>query len=76
MRTLILCALLLFLSGCSGKNIRVGGMICPDGHTEQMINRDMRECRVYDDEAAAKASLPKLTEECVECLKKRGYEIE
>ena len=69
-------ALLLLLSGCSSKNMRVSGMICPPGHTEDMVNRDFRECRAYDEKAAEKASKPKLSYECKECLQNRGYEIE
>ncbi|RLA73355.1 MAG: hypothetical protein DRG24_00300 [Epsilonproteobacteria bacterium] len=72
--TLILAA--LFISGCETKQIRVGGMVCPQGHTKEMINQDLRQCRYYDEEAAAKASQSKIAPECIECLEKRGYEIE
>ena len=68
------------LAGCTTKNLRIGGMICPPGHTEQMVHQDFRECRVYDDKAAAKASQPKLksdlTPECIECLEERGYTVD
>lgn len=73
---LVPAAVLLLLAGCSSKNIRVSGMICPEGHTEQMVTQDLRECRAYDEKAAEKASKPKLSPECIECLEKRGYELE
>ena len=76
MRYLVLIALLLALGGCSTKNIRVGGMICPEGHSDQMISRDFLECRAYDEKAAQKASWPKkVPSECFECLEERGYKI-
>ena len=75
--TLFMLTALLFISGCSSKNIRVSGMICPPGHSEQMVHQDFRECRAYDEEKAAEATYPKTLEgECQECLIKRGYEIE
>ncbi len=66
----------LFISGCETKHIRVGGMVCPEGHTEQMVHRDLSQCRYYDEEAAAKASQSKISPECIECLEKKGYQIE
>jgi hypothetical protein len=51
-------------------------MVCPEGHTEQMVQRDLSQCRYYDAKAAAEASKSKIASECIECLKKRGYEIE
>jgi outer membrane biogenesis lipoprotein LolB len=73
---LVLAAMLFLFAGCSSKNVRVSGMVCPEGHTEQMVTQDLRECRAYDEKAAEKASRSKLSPECIECLKKRGYEIE
>ena len=66
----------LFASGCQTKHIRVGGMICPEGHTEQMVHRDLSQCRYYDEKAAAEASKSKIAPECIECLQKKGYMIE
>jgi hypothetical protein len=68
--------MLLAFAGCSSKNMKVSGMICPPGHTEQMVNADFRECRAYDEEKAQKATYPKaLDSDCQECLVKRGYRI-
>jgi len=76
--TLILL-LAIGLAGCSTKNIRVGGMMCPSGYSQDQINRDMHECRFYgpaEEEAAGKASFPKeVGPECVKCLEERGYKI-
>ncbi len=66
----------LFISGCETKQIRVGGMVCPEGHTEQMVQRDLGQCRYYDEKAAAEASKSKIAPECIECLEKKGYLIE
>ena len=76
MRYLVPIVLLLALSGCSTKNIRVSGMICPEGHSDEMVSRDFLECRAYDEKAAEKASWPKkIPTDCVECLEERGYKI-
>lgn len=69
--------LLLASAGCTTKHFTVNGLVCPEGHTEQMVKRDLTECRYYDQEDAARSARPpRLDPECVECLKKRGYEIE
>ena len=65
----------LFISGCETKHIRVGGMVCPEGHTEQMVHRDLSQCRYYDEKAAAEASKSKIAPECIECLQEKGYLI-
>lgn len=77
MRFVLLAATtLLFSAGCADKQLHIGGMICPEGHTEDMVHQDFRECRAYDAEAAERASQPKLTEECQECLEERGYKVD
>ncbi len=77
MKTILFSALLLLLAGCSTKNVTFNGLVCPADHSEQMVQRDLTECRYYDqDDAARSARPPRLTDECVECLEKRGYEIE
>lgn len=78
MRYLIAMGLLLSLfSGCSTKSITVSGMICPPGHSEQMVNQDFRQCRAYDEKKADLATFPKSVDaECKECLLKRGYTID
>ena len=74
-----LLGLVLGFAGCSTKDIRVGGMTCPEGYSQDRIEHDMRECRFYgpsEDEAAAKAAFPKEVEpECVKCLEEKGYKI-
>ena len=76
---LIATPVLILLLGCSGKYVRVGGMMCPEGYNQDQVNRDMQECRFYgeaEDEAAAKASYPKKVDvECVKCLEEKGYNI-
>jgi len=77
MRMLIMtAAAVLLFTGCTTKNLRIGGMICPPGHSEDMVHQDFRECRFYDEKAAEAASRPKLTPECLECLKERGYTVD
>jgi hypothetical protein len=75
----LILVLLVGLTGCSTKNIRVGGMMCPEGYSQEQINQDLRECRFYgpaEDEAAAKAAYPKEVEpECIKCLEEKGYKI-
>jgi len=77
--TVLLLALFVGMAGCSSKNIRVGGMMCPEGYSQDQIDNDMRECRFYgpaEDEAAAKAAYPKEVEpECIKCLEEKGYKI-
>lgn len=68
------CALLL--TGCAQKQLVVNGMICPAGHSEELIRSDFRECKVYDLEAATKASKAPLTIECQKCLENKGYRVE
>jgi len=74
-----LSLLLVGMAGCSTKNIRVGGMMCPEGYSQEQVDRDMQECRFYgpaEDEAAAKAAFPRdVGPECVKCLEERGYKI-
>jgi len=71
--------LLVALLGCSGKNVRIGGMMCPEGQGQDQMKSDPQECRFYgpaEQDAAAKASLPKKPgEECVKCLEQKGYNI-
>ncbi len=81
MRMVMLIAMTgwLLLAGCSMKNVRIGGMMCPEGYSQEQIDRDMRECRFYgpaEDAAAAKAAFPKeVKPECAKCLEERGYQI-
>lgn len=76
---MVLAALPLLVVGCSTKEVRIGGMMCPQGHSQEQVNQDLRECRFYgpqEHEAALKASLPKTVEpECIKCLEEKGYKI-
>jgi hypothetical protein len=67
---------LIILTGCSSKKFTVNGLICPDTHTEQMVQNDLRECKYYTQEDAEKSARPELTQECKKCLLEKGYEIE
>lgn len=74
---LLFIALLPLFWGCQTKSLTVSGMICPPGHSEQMVSADFRECRAYDEKEADKATFPKsIDKECKECLLKRGYSID
>ncbi len=72
----VLLVTLLISSGCSSKSIRVNGLICPSGHSEEMIQNDFRECRYYDMKAIEKSSRPKIDEACLRCLEEKGYILE
>lgn len=67
---------ILFFSGCAQKQLVVNGMLCPEGHTDELIKADFRECRYYDLKAASEASKAPLTIECKTCLESKGYKIE
>ncbi|MCK9371863.1 MAG: hypothetical protein M0P91_01590 [Sulfuricurvum sp.] len=66
----------LLAAGCAQKQLVINGLICPQGHTEELIKSDFRECRYYDLKAATNASMPPLTIECKTCLEKKGYKVE
>jgi hypothetical protein len=74
--SVMIAAVLLLLTGCSTKHLRVSGMICPEGHTQEMVHQDFSECRVYDEKAAERASNPNVPQECMECLIERGYRVD
>jgi len=76
MKYLIFLATLLILSACSNKEIRVNGLICPQGHSELQVNKDLQECKYYDEKAATKASASPIEPVCRECLEAKGYLIE
>jgi hypothetical protein len=77
--TVFLAGALLLVAGCSTTQIRVGGMMCPEGYSQDQVNRDLHECRFYgpaEDEAAARAAFPReVGPECIQCLEERGYKI-
>ncbi len=64
------------ISGCAEKQLVVNGMICPANVNEERIRADFAECRVYDLEAATKASRAPLSIECQKCLESKGYKVE
>ena len=64
------------ISGCAEKQLVVNGMICPANANEERIRADFAECRVYDLEAATKASRAPLSIECQTCLESKGYKVE
>lgn len=68
--------LLVSIAGCSSKQLIVNGMICPEGHSEARAKADFTACRYYDLKDADKASTATISDECKECLEKKGYTIE
>lgn len=74
LRVALMCALLL--GGCASKRITFNGLICPHDHNEQMLARDLSECRYYDQKDAEASATPKPSGECLKCLLERGYEVE
>lgn len=66
----------LFAGGCAEKQLVVNGMICPSGVNEERVRIDFAECRVYDLEAATKASRAPMSIECQKCLEGKGYKVE
>ncbi|MEA2110755.1 MAG: hypothetical protein U9P71_01775 [Campylobacterota bacterium] len=74
---LLFSSVLAFLySGCSSKNMTVNGLICPAGHTNELIQADFRECYYYDMKAIEVSATPKIDEECLKCLEAKGYVLE
>ncbi|MBN2869720.1 MAG: hypothetical protein JXK04_02055 [Campylobacterales bacterium] len=66
----------LFAGGCAEKQLVVNGMICPANINEERVRADFAECRVYDLEAASRASKAPLSIECQKCLESKGYKVE
>jgi hypothetical protein len=76
MKLLHVSLLMLLVLGCSSKRMTFNGLICPADYTEQMVTRDLNECRYYDENDAKASATPKLSKDCEKCLLERGYEIE
>lgn len=74
--TAVFTILALSGTGCAHKQLVVNGMICPEGHTQELVKSDLAECHYYDLDAAAKASKAPITVECQKCLESKGYKIE
>ena len=51
-------------------------MICPEGHSEEMVKADFSQCRYYNLDDAKKATMGEVSIECKECLEKKGYKIQ
>lgn len=62
--------LAVFLGGCG--NVRFNAEMCDAIEPGQNVPR---ECYSYSEEEAAKASLPKEEEECVECSQPKKLEF-
>ena len=76
----ILLLLVVGLTGCSSKNVRVGGTMCPEGSVVAPgTDPSQQECRFYgkdEEKAAAEASYPKGTQpESGKTLEEQGYKI-
>lgn len=77
MKTFYITAIaLLLLSGCTHKSLNINGMICPEGHSEEMVKADFSQCRYYNLDDAKKATMGEVSAECKECLEKKGYKIQ
>lgn len=74
--TALVASFLLVTTGCSQKQLVINGMICPEGHTDELVKNDFSECHYYDLAAAGKASKTPITIECQKCLESKGYKIE
>ena len=76
-KLIILTISVLMLSACSSKRVTFNGLICPEGHyTPQQMEKDLTECNYYDEKKAAEASQSPIKPECIQCLEKKGYELE
>jgi hypothetical protein len=76
MKYLIFLLTLFVLTACSSKEVRVNGLICPEGYSTHQVQKDLTQCKYYDEKAAAEASKSPITPVCRECLEAKGYEIE
>ncbi len=76
MKILFLALTLLILSGCNSKRPTINDLICPEGHSTHQIQKDLTECKYYDQKKAAEASESQLEPACIKCLEDRGYELE
>ena len=75
-KILFLIITLIGFSACSSKRVAVNGLICPEGYSQHRIEKDLTQCKFYDQKAAAEASKSPIEPVCRECLEAKGYEIE
>ncbi len=79
--TVVMFALFLFLTGCSTKNVRVGGTMCSQGNLAggQADPENQTPCTNYgpsEHKAAGEASYPPgTTPESGKTLEQQGYKI-
>ncbi len=83
MKNIIVVLILLLVTGCSfksqeqlDKRIKINGLICPEGYSTHQVEKDLTQCRYYDEKEAAEASKSPLEPACVQCLENKGYELE
>ena len=76
MKYIILMLTLLVFTACNSKRVTINGLICPEGFSQHQVEKDLMQCKYYDQKAAAKASISPIEPECRECLEAKGYEIE
>ncbi len=75
MKYLIIVFILLIFTACSTKETTINKEIC-ESYKATDTNTLAKKCQVYDEKAAAKASLPSQVDACLKCLNKKGYELQ
>jgi len=76
MKLFILAVTILLLNGCGSKRITINGLICPEDYSTHQVQKDLMQCKYYDEKKAAEASMSPIRPECIECLESKGYELE
>ena len=74
--TLLLGTMLLLLAACSSTKLDINGLICPEDLSMNQVQKDLSQCRYYDEKRAAEASQSPIKVECRECLEEKGYRLE
>ena len=76
MKYLIFLLTLFVFTACNSKRVTVNGLICPEGYSTHQVEKDLTQCKYYDEKAAAEASKSPIEPVCRECLETKGYKIE
>ncbi len=76
MKYFIFLLTLFVLTACNAKRVTINGLICPEGYSTHQVQKDLTQCKYYDEKAAAEASKSPIKPDCRECLEAKGYEIE
>ena len=76
MKLFILAITLILFTACNSNRITVNGLICPEGYSTHQIQKDLSQCRYYDEKKAAEASESPLKPGCKSCLEGKGYELQ